>query len=510
MKITTKSLREATKKLAKENEDSSKLEDSEELSVLDSLRELEDIALDELDIEDNEEKEDGDSEKREPKKKEPADDDEKDEAPEIEDDSDEGDEEVLDDEDEEEEDDDEPDAENIEVVDDDEDEDSGDVEVVDDEEDEDEDDEEIVDESLLSDALGSIGQGIKGLVKLAGKGALVLIAGLGGSFLFGLPGLLLAVMIAFGLMGGTNESTDEELIMEGLFGAAKEKLKNVIGTLKKMDKKQLKALNDKAKSGKEGAKEVADMLKNGDIEKKVNEKHGDKNNRGWRKNKVRECDCAECDCNECDDVVEVTEAGDHGLLVVDVADIEWDTDEWDSEFVDSHDANVVDAPREVSGLEIDFDGTEPIEDAISDALEREYGYCVKDFTYDVVVDPGVDEDVVEIDEGDDLGSKLDELDGDELKKLNPDQKEKLKDLLSVDESHVANVKTPRQVLRILRESKYMKKNPTLRHATRKFSRMVAEGSMRPHAITRRLEKQIGGRCVSERRFCKMFAKAVIK
>lgn len=95
--------------------------------------------------------------------------------------------------------------------------------------------EEVVDESLLSDALDSIGKGIKGLVKLAGKGVLVLIAGLGGSFLFGLPGLLIAVMIAFGLMGGSNESTREQ-VEEGLASGIKAKLTNAINALKELKK----------------------------------------------------------------------------------------------------------------------------------------------------------------------------------------------------------------------------------------------------------------------------------
>ena len=121
-----------------------------------------------------------------------------------------------------------------------------------------------VDESALGDAFKSIGQGIGGLLKTTLKGAAVLIAGLGGSFLFGLPGLLLAVCIAFGLMSAKESAKGVE-VDEGLLGGVKDKLKTVIGVLK-ADPKKSKELNDKMlaakKAGdKEAMKKIAGEVK---------------------------------------------------------------------------------------------------------------------------------------------------------------------------------------------------------------------------------------------------------
>lgn len=134
----------------------------------------------------------------------------------------------------------------------------------DDEEEEDEEDDEEIDESALGDAFKSIGQGLKGILHSTLKGAAVLIAGLGGSFLFGLPGLLLAVCIAFGLMSAKESAKGVE-VDEGLLGGVKDKLKTVLGVLK-ADPKKSKELNDKMlaakKAGdKEAMKKIAGEVK---------------------------------------------------------------------------------------------------------------------------------------------------------------------------------------------------------------------------------------------------------
>lgn len=109
------------------------------------------------------------------------------------------------------------------------------------------------DESALGDAFKSIGQGLKGILHSTLKGAAVLIAGLGGSFLFGLPGLLLAVCIAFGLMSA--KECQKIQVDEGL-SDIKNKLKTAIKIFK-ADPKKAKEINDKVMAAKKSGDKQA-------------------------------------------------------------------------------------------------------------------------------------------------------------------------------------------------------------------------------------------------------------
>jgi len=500
MKITPETLKAVTKKLTSENRKmarriSEKSGDDEKLNVIDALKELEKFALDDDEILDDEVTDKGGDDTNEPENKDPdkhEDDAGDDDIVDLDNDKDDGDDN---------DDDDTPptddgnkddttshlddlkkigldDDASIEIGNDEDNDNKDDNDATVDLDDADDDgvvidvtdgdDETEVDESLLGDALKSIGSGIKGLAKLCGKGVLVLIAGLGGSFLFGLPGLLLAVMIAFGLMGGSNECTGKTLkqINEGLGADIKNKIKNVLKILKGMDKEELKKLNDQAKKD---PKAVAAMIKSGKLEDQVDnsepevtvaEKHGDKNNKGWRKNRkpVKEGD----DCG-------------YGVFLRGELKQKFDTreeaDEWAN---DNYDLDV-------------------------------YGD-------DVTIEPLDCADEVEISEDGDLASKLDELDADELKKLNPEQKEKLQDILAVEDD--ANecdkeISSPEQIVEFLKECKTVKSSVSVKHAARRYAKMVKESPVRAKLIAKRLNKKFGDKPVSESRFCKVFTKALL-
>lgn len=107
--------------------------------------------------------------------------------------------------------------------------------------------------SALGDAFKSLGQGIGGILKATLKGAMVLIAGLGGSFLFGLPGLLLAVCIAFGLMSA--KECKKIQVDEGM-SDVKNKLKAAIKIFK-ADPKKAKEINDKVLAAKKSGDKAA-------------------------------------------------------------------------------------------------------------------------------------------------------------------------------------------------------------------------------------------------------------
>ena len=115
-----------------------------------------------------------------------------------------------------------------------------------------------VDEQFNESFLNTIANGFKGALKLLGKGLLVFIAGLGGSFLFGFPGLLLALALAFGIVSGEINESGKMIVNEGIFGKVKDKIKAVLKLLKTCSKEELKELNDRAKKNPQS---VADDIK---------------------------------------------------------------------------------------------------------------------------------------------------------------------------------------------------------------------------------------------------------
>ena len=115
-----------------------------------------------------------------------------------------------------------------------------------------------VDEQFNESFLNTIANGFRGALKLLGKGLLVFIAGLGGSFLFGFPGLLLALALAFGIVSGEINESGKMIVNEGIFGKVKDKIKAVLKLLKTCSKEELKELNDRAKKNPQS---VADDIK---------------------------------------------------------------------------------------------------------------------------------------------------------------------------------------------------------------------------------------------------------
>ena len=115
-----------------------------------------------------------------------------------------------------------------------------------------------VDEQFNESFLNTIANGFKGALKLLGKGLLVFIAGLGGSFLFGFPSLLLALALAFGIVSGEINESGKMIVNEGIFGKVKDKIKAVLKLLKTCSKEELKELNDRAKKNPQS---VADDIK---------------------------------------------------------------------------------------------------------------------------------------------------------------------------------------------------------------------------------------------------------
>ena len=128
-----------------------------------------------------------------------------------------------------------------------------------------------IDEQFNESFFSAIADGVKGALKLVGKGLLVFIAGLGGSFLFGFPGLLLALALAFGIVSGEINENGKMIVNEGMFGKVKDKIKAVLKLLKTCSKEELKELNDRAKKNpqsvaddikdlSEGKKEIDDLV----------------------------------------------------------------------------------------------------------------------------------------------------------------------------------------------------------------------------------------------------------
>ena len=69
--------------------------------------------------------------------------------------------------------------------------------------------------------------------------------------------------------------------------------------------------------------------------------------------------------------------------IVNIHDIEWDTDDWDCELSEGpHSANVPDLPDEIEEAEIEWGPDDDPDEAICEWLSKRYGFCVKSLTYD--------------------------------------------------------------------------------------------------------------------------------
>lgn len=456
------------------------------------------------------------------------------------------------------------------------------------------DDGDEVDESAIGDAFKSIGQGIGGLLKTTLKGAAVLIAGLGGSFLFGLPGLLLAVCIAFGLMSAKESAKGVE-VDEGLLGGVKDKLKTVLGVLK-ADPKKSKELNDKMlaakKAGdKEAMKKIAGEVKSlaGNGGKTPpdggKEEDGDAVQVAESRYERNIVDVNPDDgivvltlrCPQCKNTKEIQVTDDQYDRLCDgdghiqdiLPDLSPDDREmflsgfcskcWDSMFGGPEEDDEEEDEEEV---EVDEGG----DCCECDVAERHGEFKRNKFKKDKWGDgrrgrPHPEDDEDDEDEYDDLDLVDDEDDAEyaevaeddkvslkditadqvkaiadmdpkareEMSKMKPEDREQAMAMLGIEVTEdedickdgkcecgadgckdcgTKDVSTIAEMRTFLRECNTFKKNPRLRKAVSKFTRMMAESPRKAQALVDQLDHQFKGKPVTERRFCETFVKSI--
>ena len=460
-------------------------------------------------------------------------------------------------------------------------------------------DEELVDESALGDAFKSIGQGLKGILHSTLKGAAVLIAGLGGSFLFGLPGLLLAVCIAFGLMSA-KESAQGVEVDEGLLGGVKDKLKTVLGVLK-ADPKKSKELNDKMLAAKKAGDKEAMKKIAGEV-KALAGNGGKTPPDGGKEEEGDAVQVAESRYER--NIVDARPQGDKVTLVLrcpqcgETKEIEVTSDEYDR--LADGDGHIQDILPDVSPDDREmflsgfcskcwnamFGGPEEEDDeevevgegddcCECDVAERHGEFKRSKFKKDKwgdghrgrpnrpeddLLDPHAldlvdDEEVynpvsiVDDEEPGDWGDMEYDAevaeDGDDFKdgpakalksigiedpeKASEEDLEAAKALLGIEvtedddvckdgkcecgadgckECGTKDVTTVAEMRTFLRECNTFKKNPRLRKAVSKFTRLMAESPSKAQALVDQLDHRFKGKPVTERRFCETFVKSI--
>ena len=355
-----------------------------------------------------------------------------------------------------------------------------------------------VDESALGDAFKSIGQGIKDLLKTTLKGAAVLIAGLGGSFLFGLPGLLLAVCIAFGLMSAKESAKGVE-VDEGLLGGVKDKLKTVIGVLK-ADPKKSKELNDKMLAAKKAGDKDAMKKIAGEV-KSLAGNGGKTPPDGGNKDEVEideDGDCCECDVAE-----------RHGEF----KRSKFKKDKWgdgrrgrpnrrEEDEIDPLDLDLIDDEDFATS---DVDIVDDEDDDYSEVAENEDDF--KDGPAKALKSIGIEDPEKASEEDLEAAKALLGIEVTEDEDVCKDGKcgcgaDGCKECGTKDVSTVAEMRT------FLRECSTFKKNPRLRKAVSKFTRMMAESPRKAQALVDQLDHRFKGKPVTERRFCETFVKSI--